>query len=93
MAAYLVGGSNQQLNYLAGQTAVLPVDSAVQHGSYLLFTPGDLSFPISADLKRHELAITATDQVGNYRSRRAAAAGSTSVSASTTPPIRRGSIG
>ena len=38
-----------------------------QRGSYLLFTPGGLSFPISADLKRHELAITATDQVGNYR--------------------------
>ena len=33
----------------------------------MLFTPGSLSFPISADLKRHELAITATDQVGNYR--------------------------
>ena len=67
MAAYLVGGSNQQLNYLAGQTAVLPVDPSSQRGSYLLFTPGGLSFPISADLKRHELAITATDQVGNYR--------------------------
>ena len=67
MAAYLVGSSNQQLNYLAGQTAVLPVDPSAQRGSYLLFTPGGLSFPISADLKRHELAITATDQVGNYR--------------------------
>ena len=67
MAAYLVGSNNQQLNYFAGQTAVLPVDPSAQRGSYLLSAPGDLSFPISADLKRHELAITATDQVGNYR--------------------------
>ncbi len=45
---------------------------ALGHGhparaDYLLFTPGSLSFPISADLKRHEVAVTATDQVGNYR--------------------------
>ena len=45
MAAYLVGGSNQQLNYFAGQTAVLPVDAAAQRGSYLVFAPGGLAFP------------------------------------------------
>jgi hypothetical protein len=67
MANYLVGGSDLQLNYLAGQTAVLPLDPTAQHGSYMLSTPSDLSFPVSADLKRGELAITATDQVGNYR--------------------------
>jgi hypothetical protein len=67
MAAYLVGSGQQQLNYLAGQTAVLPLDTAAQHPSYLLSTPGGLSFPVSAELKRHELPITATDQVGNYR--------------------------
>lgn len=66
MAAYLVGGSEQQLNYLAGQTAIVPTDDA-KHGSYMLTTPSGLSFPITADLKRREVAITATDQVGNYR--------------------------
>ena len=67
MAAYLVGSSNQQLNYFAGQTAVLPVDAAAQRRQLPAVYAGRLSFPISADLKRHELAITATDQVGNYR--------------------------
>ena len=67
MAGYLVGSSDQQLNYLAGQTAVLPLDASTQSRGYLLFTPGGLSFPVSVDMKRHELAITATDQVGNYR--------------------------
>jgi hypothetical protein len=67
MTSYLVGSGGQQLNYLAGQTAVLPIDAATHRGNYLLSTPGNLSFPISADMKRRELAITATDQVGNYR--------------------------
>jgi len=42
------------------------LDDAQRRG-YMLFTPGSLSFPISADLKRRELAITSTEQVGNYR--------------------------
>ncbi len=67
MAAYLVGSSNQQLNYLAGQTAVLQLDAAARRRGYMLFAPGELSFPIPADLNRRELAITATDRVGNYR--------------------------
>ena len=67
MAAYLVGSSNQQLNYLAGQTAVLQLDAAARRRGYMLFAPGELSFPIPADLNRRELPITATDRVGNYR--------------------------
>lgn len=67
MAAYLVGGGDQQWNYLAGQTVVLPVDAASQRSNYLLFSPDKLSFPVTADTKRNVLTITATDQVGNYR--------------------------
>ncbi len=66
MMSYLVGGSDQQLNYLAGQTAVLQLDDS-QRRAFMLFAPGGMSFPITADLKRRELAITTTDQVGNYR--------------------------
>ncbi len=66
MMSYLVGGSDQQLNYLAGQTAVLQLDDS-QRRAFMLFTPGGMSFPMTADLKRRELAITTTDQVGNYR--------------------------
>ncbi len=64
---YLVGGGEQHGNYLAGQTAIVPLGAASQRRDYLLFTPGNLSFPLAADLKRHEVAVTATEQVGNYR--------------------------
>ena len=67
MVAYLVGGGEQHWNYFAGQTAVVPLGAAAQRRDYLLSTPGKLSFPLPADLKRHEVAVTATDQVGNYR--------------------------
>jgi hypothetical protein len=67
MMAYLTGSSDQQLNYYAGQTAILPLDAAAQRSDYMLLTPGKLSFPVPADPKRRDLAVTATDQVGNYR--------------------------
>jgi len=67
MTAYLVGSSDQQLNYYAGQTAVLQLAAAAQRHDYMLFAPADLTFPIPADLNRHELTITSTDHVGNYR--------------------------
>jgi hypothetical protein len=75
IAAYLVGSGEQQLNYLAGQTVVLSLEGAAERGSYLLFTPDGLSFPVSADQKRHELVVTATDQAGNYRVRAGGSAG------------------
>ena len=67
MAAYLVGSSGEQLNYLAGQTAVVRLDAAQSRRGYLLFTPDGRSSSYSASLDRRELPITATDQVGNYR--------------------------
>jgi len=67
MVTYLVGGGEQHGNYLARQTAVVPLGATNQRRDYLLSTPGKLSFPLVADLKRHEVAVTATDQVGNYR--------------------------
>jgi hypothetical protein len=67
IATYLAGSSERQWNYLAGQTAVLQLDASAKHRSYLLSTPGGLGYPVTPDLKRHELAVTATDQVGNYR--------------------------
>lgn len=67
MVTYLVGGGEQHWNYLAGQTAIVPLGAGDQRRDYLLSTPGRLSFPLTADLKRHEVAVTATEQVGNYR--------------------------
>jgi hypothetical protein len=69
MMAYLVGSSDQPLNYFAGQTAVLKLDSPDQHDVYQVFAPGELTFPLSADPKRHVLMVSATDRVGNYRVR------------------------
>ncbi len=67
MASYLVGGSDEHFNYLAGQTAVMRLDPAQQRRGYLLFTPDGMSTPYPAVLDRRELPITTTDQVGNYR--------------------------
>jgi hypothetical protein len=67
IAAYLVGSNTEQLNYYAGQTAMVQLDAAARRQSYLLSAPGDLSLPYAADIGRSELAITATDRPGNYR--------------------------
>ncbi len=75
MANYLVGGGDLQLNYLAGQTAILPMETSDQRVSLMLFMPDKMSLPISADLKRDELAVTATEQVGNYRLQAGGASG------------------
>ncbi|MGA2030791.1 MAG: BatA domain-containing protein [Thermoguttaceae bacterium] len=65
--AYLVGGTQQQLNYYAGQAAVLPMDEQSRRLNYLLSAPGNEKYPLSADPKQHAITVTATEQVGNYR--------------------------
>jgi len=64
---YLVGSSEEQLNYFAAETAVLRLDAAERRRNYLLTTPAGLKFSLAADLRRHVLVVTSTDQVGNYR--------------------------
>ncbi|MCE5269596.1 MAG: BatA and WFA domain-containing protein [Planctomycetaceae bacterium] len=66
-AAYLVGSSTQQLNYLAGETAVLQLDAAARRRSFMLFAPDGQTSPYPADLSRRELPISTTDAIGNYR--------------------------
>jgi hypothetical protein len=67
MAAYLVGSNDQQLNYPAGQMAVLRLDAAARRRGFMLYAPGESAFPLQADLNRSDLPITETDRVGNYR--------------------------
>ncbi|NLF08772.1 MAG: hypothetical protein GX594_12455 [Pirellulaceae bacterium] len=67
MASYLVGGDDARFNYIAGQTAVLQLDADRQRCGYLLFSPDGLTTQYPASLDRRELAITTTEQVGNYR--------------------------
>jgi len=78
MAAYLVGSSDRQLNYFAGQTATLRLDPDESFPSYVLTAldaPDEVDARLTPDLREHVLTITSTDKVGNYRVR---AGGSTS---------------
>jgi len=70
MASYLVGSSDQQLNYFAGQTAVIRLDPERSFRSYVLTAlddPDDVEVRLTPDLREHVLAVAATDKVGNYR--------------------------
>ena len=40
MMSYLVGGSQEQLNYFAGQTVVLPLDEQNRQRTYVLSRAG-----------------------------------------------------
>lgn len=65
MMSYLVGGSQQQLNYFAGQTVVLPLDEQNRLRTYVMTSPDNIKTTLTPD--KHELTITSADQVGNYR--------------------------
>ena len=61
MAAYLVGSSEQQLNYLAGQTAVLQLDAGRPAPQLYVVRAGRPSVPYPADLE--------SPRVGHHRDR------------------------
>jgi hypothetical protein len=67
IASYLVGSSEQQLNYLAAEPVVLLLDPQNRRDAYLVTGPGETSFTVSAKPDEHQLDITAPDQVGNFR--------------------------
>jgi hypothetical protein len=67
MLAYLVGSSDEQLNYYAGQTVALRIEFAERQQDFVLLAPGGLSLPVSADPRQQRLTIAATEQPGNYR--------------------------
>jgi hypothetical protein len=67
MMSYLVGSSEQQLNYLVGQTAVLRLDPKAEHPSYGLTAPEGIRIDLTPDLGRHLLMVSSTDSAGNYR--------------------------
>ncbi len=67
--SYLVGSTDQQLNYVAGQPAVLQLDPQLPHEFYQVRAPDESTFRRAADVDRHVLVVSATDQVGNYRVR------------------------
>lgn len=64
---YLVGAADQQLNYYAGQTVLLALDPQEHRRNFLLVAPDATNFPLIAESNQQHLAITATEQVGNYQ--------------------------
>ena len=67
MASYLVGGADEHFNYLAGQTVVLQLDADRRRRGHLLIAPDGTSTPYPAALDRSDLAVTTTEQIGNYQ--------------------------
>jgi hypothetical protein len=69
IAQYLVGGSNDHANYLAGQTVDLPLAPHEQVDSYVLQMPDGTAVRQSLAPGQQNLSIAATDALGNYRVR------------------------
>ena len=69
LAEYLVGASDQQLNYQAGQSAILPLSAKEQVSSYVLDIPGAAPVRQTLTPGQQDLSVTSTDALGNYRVR------------------------
>ena len=71
MASYLVGSTDQQLNYYAGQTATVRLDPSRSFRSYVLTTPdpAGVELRLTPNAQDDSLTITSTDELGNYRIR------------------------
>jgi len=63
---YLVGGGQEQLNYLAGGTVAIHLGPDTSASVYSLTTPGGDQLRTNVDEKRDAIVVTATDQPGNY---------------------------
>jgi hypothetical protein len=66
---YLAGVGETRLNYLAGQTVVVPLVAEEQVESYALVMPDDSAVRQPITPGQQELSIAATETLGNYRVR------------------------
>jgi hypothetical protein len=69
MASYLVGSSNQVLNYRAGQRVELPLNPQHPLHSYVMTGPGGIEVSLTPDTDRNVVEAAGADQPGNYRVR------------------------
>jgi hypothetical protein len=69
IAEYLVGAGSEQLNYEAGQTAILGLAPSEQVSSYVLDIPGAAPVRQSLTPGQKDLSVTSTESLGNYRVR------------------------
>ena len=58
-----------KLNYVAGQTAILPLAPSEQVSSYVLDIPGVAPVRQSLTPGQKDLSVTSTEALGNYRVR------------------------
>jgi hypothetical protein len=66
MVGYLAGSTDVRLNYLAGDTAVVPLGND-QTQMVSLFTPQGDTVRQSINEQQNALTVASTDAVGNYR--------------------------
>jgi hypothetical protein len=66
---HLAGAGRTQLNYLAGQTIVLPLSPEEQVTSYVLQLPDGSAVRQSLTSGQRNLSIATTEALGNYRVR------------------------
>jgi hypothetical protein len=66
---HLAGAGRTQLNYLAGQTIVLPLSAEEQVSSYVLQLPDGNSVRQSLTSGQRNLSIATSEGLGNYRVR------------------------
>lgn len=69
IADYLVGAGDKQLNYQAGQTAVLYLSPQEQVSSYVLDIPGAAPVRQTLTPGQADLSVASTEALGNYRVR------------------------
>jgi len=66
---YLAGGSDSRLNYLPGESAVVPLGGERALGMYLLSTPSGEQLRQTAGGEQDAVTISATEWPGNYQLR------------------------
>lgn len=69
LALYLVGSSDSQLNYVAGQPATLRLPPDQRIANYLLTTPSDEHIKGSVPARQDAITIAMTESPGHYRLR------------------------
>jgi hypothetical protein len=66
---HLAGAGQTQLNYLAGQTVMLPLGADEQVTSFVLQLPDGSAARQAVTPGQHSISISTTEELGNYRVR------------------------
>jgi hypothetical protein len=67
IGAYLVGSSDERLNYAAGDTVVMQLPESQRSLIFTLRTPQDMQLPQTVDQRQGTMTVTVTGEPGNYQ--------------------------